>query len=80
VDIDNRVMSFSLNGSFEAPMGVAFSEFVFSRGLFPAATFSAGQTATFNFGGPPGTPRQLVRVPSPPSLPATPPPLPDPSL
>jgi hypothetical protein len=60
VDLDRRTMSFSLNGSFAAPMGVAFQDFAFMRGLYPAATFSNDQSLVFNFGGPAGGERQLV--------------------
>lgn len=52
IDVDKRVMSFSRNGSFEAPMGVAFVGFEFSRGLYPCASLSSGESVTFNFGGP----------------------------
>ena len=56
-------MAFSLNGSFEAPMGVAFTDFAYNRGLFPCVSFGQHQSLVFNFGGPAGSPRQLVRVP-----------------
>lgn len=38
VDMDARTISWSLNGSFAAPMGVAFSNFNYTGGFVPAFT------------------------------------------
>lgn len=47
VDLDNKKMNFFRNGS---DMGVAYEGFNFGDGLSPAASFSNGQSMTFNFG------------------------------
>jgi len=47
VDLDNKKMNFFRNGS---DMGVAYEGFNFGDGLCPAASFSNGQSMTFNFG------------------------------
>ena len=51
VDIDNRVMSYCLNGKWEE-LGVAFRNFEAHLGLFPALSFSGGEVCQLNFGGP----------------------------
>lgn len=51
VDIEARTMSFSLNGSFEAPMGVAFRGFTFYRGIMPAVSMGSSESYQLNFGG-----------------------------
>ena len=38
IDMDKRTMSFSLNGSFAAPMGLCFSNFQYTAGIVPALT------------------------------------------
>jgi len=47
VDLDNKKMNFFRNGS---DMGVAYENFNSGDGLYPAASFSNGQSMTFNFG------------------------------
>jgi hypothetical protein len=59
-DLDSRTLSFSLNGSSEAPMGVAFTDIEFRGSLFPAVTASSCD-ATFNFGEDPA--RRLKFLP-----------------
>ena len=43
-------MSFSMNGSFAAPMGVAFRDIVFVGGITPAITANNQSKFRFNFG------------------------------
>eukprot|EP00968_Pinguiococcus_pyrenoidosus_P023176 scaffold3609_cov159-Pinguiococcus_pyrenoidosus.AAC.1 len=54
VDVDFRVMRFSHNGSFDAPMGVPTPglNFVFTAGLIPGFTLNAS-TMVANFGATP---------------------------
>jgi len=52
IDMDARVMAFSVNGRFDEPNGVAFVNFNPSTGLYPAATLSAGLVMQINWGGP----------------------------
>ena len=54
-DLDAETLSFSLNGSTDAPMGVAFEDIDFHGGLFPALAGSACDV-TCNFGEDPLTP------------------------
>jgi hypothetical protein len=49
IDLDERVMRFSLNGN---DLGPAFTRFEFVRGVFPAVSLNSGQSVQFNFGGP----------------------------
>jgi hypothetical protein len=60
VNLDDRTMSFSVNGSFEAPMGMAFAEFNANRGLYPCMSISHGETVTVNLGGTASSARRLV--------------------
>lgn len=58
VDLDNRTMSFFLNGfGEEVGMGVAFTQFDASYDLhlelFPCASFNRNEKVTFNFGSTP---------------------------
>jgi hypothetical protein len=46
----NLTMSFSINGSFAAPMGVAFRGLNFAGGLCPALSYSRGERLVVNFG------------------------------
>jgi hypothetical protein len=41
-DLDASTMSFSLNGVWDAPMGVAFNNVVFAAGVLPAVTIGPG--------------------------------------
>lgn len=51
VDMDNRIMSFSLNGFGEdVEMGTAFTEFNFSGGLYPCVSFNKNEKVQYNFG------------------------------
>ena len=45
--MDNKKMNFFRNGS---DLGVAYENFTATDGLSPAASFSNGQSMTFNFG------------------------------
>ena len=49
-DLDAHTLSFSLNGSFEAPFGVAFRECDFALGVVPAITIEFGFICRVNFG------------------------------
>lgn len=48
-DLDAKTLSFSLNGSTDAPMGVAFEGIGFEGGLFPALSADLG-VVSCNFG------------------------------
>ena len=51
VDLDDRSMSFYLNGlGTEIDMGLAFTNMDFSGGLYPCASFNRGEVIQFNFG------------------------------
>lgn len=51
VDIENKIMSFTLNGyGEEIDMGVAFSNFKFQGGLYPCVSFNKKERVQFNFG------------------------------
>ncbi len=52
LDLDECTISFSLNGE---DLGIAFSGFSYSRGLFPAASFNRRQGLRWIFGGEHGT-------------------------
>jgi len=49
-DLDNCVLSFSLNGSWRRPMGIAFKKINVSGGLFPAVTGEKNFKWQVNFG------------------------------
>jgi hypothetical protein len=49
VNMDERSMSFTLNGS-SVGMGVAFTDFESSGGVYPCASFNSGQSIRWNFG------------------------------
>jgi len=49
VDLDSGVCSFSLNGDFEDPMGLAFSDMSPSRFLTPAVSLNSGPTVRLLF-------------------------------
>ena len=51
-DLDAKTLSFSLNGSTEAPMGIAFENIEFRGGILPALSAKGGDF-TCNFGGDP---------------------------
>ena len=48
-DLDAKTLSFSLNGSTDAPMGVAFEGIGFEGSLFPALAAAQG-VVSCNFG------------------------------
>lgn len=48
--IDRSEMSFSMNGDFSHPMGVAFRDVVFVGGIMPALTANNKSKFRFNFG------------------------------
>lgn len=50
VDIDEGKVSFSLNGSWKRPMGLAFCDCKFVGGVFPAVTGERGFNCKLNFG------------------------------
>jgi hypothetical protein len=70
LDLDNRIMSFTLNGlTEEIDMGVAFTDFQFEGGLYPCASFNKREKVQFNFGGnpfkfpiPPGYMRYMQHI------------------
>lgn len=49
-DLEKRTLSFSLNGSFEAPMGVAFEGVTFLEGIRPCLTLNKSCSFRVNFG------------------------------
>lgn len=49
-DIDNKTLSFSRNGNWSSPMGVAFTDIEFDRGLFPALTMQGSLQLRVNMG------------------------------
>jgi len=54
VDMDARVMRFSLNGFYEeVGMGVGFDQFEYSGTLFPCVSFNRNESFQFNFGSTP---------------------------
>lgn len=54
VDMDNFTLSFFLNGfGEEIGMGVGFTNFKSSGGLYPAASFNRNEKVQFNLGGKP---------------------------
>ena len=48
VDMNQRKMSFTLDGIYTEPMGVAFESFSYSGGLMPGLTCSPGVPLTFD--------------------------------
>ena len=49
--MEARTLSFSVNGSFEAPNGIAFEAIVHhAGGIFPAFTAGGGIQVQYNFG------------------------------
>ena len=54
IDMDERTMSFTLNGlGEEIDMGVAFTDFKCSGTMYPCASFNRKEEFTFNFGSTP---------------------------
>lgn len=51
VDFEKRIMSFSHNGSFKAPMGETFHNFTYLCGLRAGLVSSAPWVSKFIFGG-----------------------------
>ena len=58
-DLDAKTLSFSLNGSVDAPMGLAFEGIEFNGGVFPALTASLCSVVC-NFGEDPAVPFQFL--------------------
>jgi hypothetical protein len=67
-DLDKRTLGFSLNGSFQPPMGVAFEDVCLVEGLRPCMTLNKSCTFRVNFGeepfryAPPGF-RPIIETP-----------------
>jgi len=49
-DLDKRSFTFSLNGSFEPPMGLAFENVTFVEGIRPCLTLNKTSSLRINFG------------------------------
>ena len=58
-DLDAKTLSFSLNGSTDAPMGLAFEVIEFQGGVLPALTANAC-SAVCNFGEDPAEPLKFL--------------------
>ena len=52
-DLDKRTFAFSLNGSWESPMGLAFDDVTFVEGLRPCLTLNKSCSFRVNFGDEP---------------------------
>eukprot|EP01041_Mallomonas_annulata_P001744 gene1744-3367_t len=51
IDMDNKTMSFFLNGyGEEIRMGIAFQDFISAGGMYPCASFNLKEQIQFNFG------------------------------
>jgi len=50
IDLDERTVHFSLNGSWKRPMGLAFSDIAVDEGVFPAVTGERSFKCSLNFG------------------------------
>jgi len=65
-DVDSRILSFSLDGNWQAPMGKAFTGIKFSNGIFPAITGEKSFKYQVNFGqkpfrfGPPSEHKSIL--------------------
>lgn len=53
VDLNRRTMSFTLDGNYSRPMGIAFENIAFIGGIMPALTCNPGFTGKLNFGSAP---------------------------
>ena len=52
IDMDNRIMSFYLNGfGEEIGMGVAYDNFEYMSGLYPCLSYNRSETCKFAFNG-----------------------------
>lgn len=50
VDVDNRLIAFSINGEWSSPLGVAFHNFRVKGGLVPCVSFDSSFRFQINFG------------------------------